>query len=304
MAQRTVFCFDTVCSFGGSIAQDVLDEAAALCQHFEQLFSRTIEGSDIARINEAQGRSVEVDPHTAALVERSLEYSARSQGMFDITIGAVSQLWDFKQGVVPSDQDIQLALPHVGYEGIDVQGVTVTLRDPQAKLDVGGIAKGYIADQLVSLFEQRGVESAYVNLGGNVAVLGPKLDGSPWTVGVRNPFLGQGQDTTRKSVVATIECTGGSVVTSGLYERSFTKDGRTYWHILDPRTGYPVETDLASATIYAPLSIDGDGLTKPLFMLGNTAALDYVASVPNVQCLLVSADGSLSCSANSDFKYE
>ena len=267
--------------------REALDEAVARCQAFEGMFSRTIATSDVGRINAAAGEPTQVQPETAELISKALEYCAASDGLFDITIGAVSELWDFHEGIVPTDEAIQAALLHIGWQGVhvDVATSTVTLDDPDARLDLGGIAKGYISDVIIDQLAVAGVESGFVNLGGNVAVLGPKLDGSPWTVGVRNPFPGQGQDATSKSVVATIECTGGSVVTSGLYERSFTKDGRTYWHILDPRTGYPVETDLASATVYAPLSIDGDGLTKPLFMLGNTAALDYVTSIEVLQVM-------------------
>jgi thiamine biosynthesis lipoprotein len=167
--------------------------------------------------------------------------------------------------------------------------------DPQAKLDVGGIAKGYIADSLMNGFRESGISSAYVNLGGNVAVLGPKEDGSPWRIGVRSPQ--QGSD----DVVATIESTGGSLVTSGLYERQFERDGTRYWHILDPRTGYPVESDIVSASVYAQQSIDGDGLTKPLFMLGADAALEFLGQYGGVEGLLIDGDGGQRKTPGSGF---
>lgn len=294
--QTSFFAFDTVCVIGGVMSREVLDEASSRCLEFEQLFSRTLEGSDVWCINSAGGRTVEVASETADVIDRSLRYSAESDGLFDITIGAVSELWDFKQGVVPTSEAIERALAHVDYRRVRVEGSSVTIDDPQARIDLGGIAKGYIADDIVALLAARGVESAYVNLGGNVKVLGPKADGTPWVIGVRDP-----QDESGSGVVATIESTGGSLVTSGLYERRFEQGGRAYWHILDPRTGYPAESDIVSASIYSEQSIDGDGFTKPLFMLGAEGALAFVDAHPGLQACLVASDGELLFSEGSNF---
>ncbi len=296
-AQRTGFFFNTVCTMGGNVSSSVLDEAEDLCKRFEQLFSRTIATSDVARVNTANGAAVEVDPLTAELVGLSLAYCEESGGLFDITIGAVSELWDFVEGVVPDPAAIANALPHVGYKNVHVQDNTVQLLDPQARIDLGGIAKGYIADKLVELFVQLGAQDVFVNLGGNVKVLGHNDKGAPWSVGVRDP---QSEDATR--VVARILTSDGSVVTSGLYERSFERDGRRYWHILDPRTGYPVQTDIASASIYSVASIDGDGYTKPLFMMKHEDALAFVQARGNLQALLVTSDGSILTTPGSDFE--
>ena len=293
----TVFNFDTVCTIGGVMSQEVLDEACELCERFEQLFSRTIATSDVAHINAAGGEPIEVDPPTADLLQKALVYCEESDGLFDITIGAVSELWDFVEGVVPTDEAIARALEHVGWRNLQVEGTTVRLLDAKARIDLGGIAKGYIADALLDLFAERGVTSASVNLGGNVAVLGAKADGSPWNVGVRDP-----DDPSGASVIAKVRTTGGSVVTSGLYERSFETDGHRYWHILDPRTGYPVQTDLVSASIYSERSLDGDGYTKPLFMWGAEEALRRLEEKPELQALLVTSDGELLTTAGSGFE--
>lgn len=295
--QTTAFYFDTVCTMGGLMDQDVLDEAVRMCDRFEQLFSRTIPTSDISRVNAAGGAPVAVDYRTVDLVRRALVYCEESDGLFDITIGSVSELWDFTKGVVPAKEQIEAALPHVGWERVRVEDETITLEDPLARLDLGGIAKGYIADQLIERFERRGVTSAFVNLGGNVKVLGTKADGTPWHVGVRDP-----EDETGTKVVARVATTGGSLVTSGLYERSFEQAGKRYWHILDPRTGYPVQTSLASASIFSEESIDGDGYTKPLFMLGIDEALAFVAAHPGVQALLVGQDGAIITTEASEFE--
>ena len=295
-AQRTLFNFNTVCVLGGNVGEDVLDEAQRLCDRFEKLFSRTIATSDVARINAAKGESCEVDSLTAELIAKALVYCEQSKGLFDITIGAVSVLWDFVEGVVPDPAAIEAALPHVGWQGVEVQNNAVRLRDPLARLDLGGIAKGFMADKLIELFRQRGATSAFVNLGGNVKVWGTNERGEPWSVGVRDPSSKSGE-----RVVARVRTTDGSVVTSGLYERSFERDGRRYWHILDPRTGYPAQTDVESASVFSVASIDGDGYTKPLFMLPREEALAFAQEPAGVEALLLFADGSVAMTPNSSF---
>ena len=295
--RSTFFAFDTACAIGGVMRQDVIDAAVSECIRYEGLFSRTVGTSDIARVNAAGARPVEVHEDTARLVGAALGYCEESGGLFDITIGAVSSLWDFKAGIVPDPVAIEEALAHVDYRLVRLEGSLLMLDDPFAKLDLGGIAKGFIADRVIECFEDAGVESAYVNLGGNVKVLGPKADGNAWRLGVRDPFSSSEND-----VVAVIESTAGSLVTSGLYERRFEKEEVSYWHILDPRTGYPVETDLISATIYSDNSIDGDGLTKPLFMLSLQDALQSLESRPGIQGLLITEDGSFHQTRNGSFE--
>ena len=180
---------------------------------------------------------------------------------------------------------------------MQVEGTDVRLKDPAARIDLGGIAKGYIADAIVDLLRERGVTSASVNLGGNVAVLGAKANGEPWNVGVRDPA-----SEVESACVAKVRATSGSVVTSGLYERQFEADGRRYWHILDPRTGYPVETDLVSATIVSERSIDGDGCTKPLFRMGWDEALVWADSREDLQVLLVDREGRVSMCPDGAFE--
>ncbi len=292
----TLFCFDTVCTLRGVMPQEALDGAAALCDRFEQLFSRTIETSDVARINAAGGEPVEVAEETADLIAKALGYCEASDGRFDITIGAVSQLWDFHNEVVPDHADIEAALAHVDWHAVQTDGMTVRLLDPKAAIDLGGIAKGWIADALIAYFAGEGVESACVNLGGNVAVLGSKPDGSPWRVGIQDPDSAEGE-----GLIARIEIADGSVVTSGLYERSFERDGRRYWHILDPKTGYPVETSIESASIYASASIDGDGYTKTLFFMEPAEGIAYLESL-GLAGLIATSDGELLATENSTFE--
>lgn len=287
----TLFAFDTVVTLTAACSQDALDAAARRCEYFESIFSRTVSTSDIGRINDAAGEPVQVAEETADLIEQALGYCAESGGMFDITIGAVSTLWDFKEGVVPDGEVLAEALRHVDYTKVQLDGTTVTLLDPKAKLDLGGIAKGYIADDLCRFLEASGCQSGFVNLGGNVKTIGLRADGTPWHVGIQDPNDRHG------TVVAAVYSQGTSVVTSGLYERQFEKDGLRYWHILDPRTGMPVQTDLVSATIVSEASIDGDGYTKPLFMMGHDEALAWIDEHDGIEGIVIGGDGTITQSA-------
>jgi thiamine biosynthesis lipoprotein len=282
-ATKTFFAFDTVITLSAYCDESILDEAANRCLFFENHFSRTVEGSDIWNVNNAQGSTVVVEPETADIVSRALEYARATEGLFDISIGAVSSLWDFVEAVKPSDEAIQEALKHINWKGITVNTETceITLSDPQAKLDLGGIAKGYIADDICSLLVSRGCESAVVNLGGNVAVVGTKPDGSLWNVGIQNP------NGSTSDVIASVQCGDTSVVTSGLYERTFMLDGVSYYHILDPRTGYPVKTDLESVSIVSAASIDGDVFATTAFLMGKEQAQSWIQEQGDYPTLFV-----------------
>ncbi|MBQ9057690.1 MAG: FAD:protein FMN transferase [Atopobiaceae bacterium] len=297
MLRRSFFALDTLCVVGGDLTTELLDEVEQRCLTYEALFSAYIETSDVSRVNTAQGKPVELHPDTAELISQALVYCEKSSGLFDITIGAVSQLWDFHNAVVPDDEAIRQACAHVDYRLVSLDGTTLRLDDPDAVLDLGGIAKGFIADKIRDYLREQGVTSAYVNLGGNVCVLGSKPDGSAWNVGVRDPWA-----TDDTQLVARAKIRDAALVTSGLYERSFEQNGKRYWHILDPRTGYPVETELVSASIVSELSIDGEGYTKPLFMLDKQSALDYLAGHDSLQGFFVMADGSRFTSEGSVFE--
>ena len=295
----TLFVFDTVINISAACSQATIDKISDRCNWFEQKFSRTIAGSDIWNINNAGGAPVTVAKETAEVIKAALEYSRESEGLFDITIGAVSSLWDFDAGIKPSDEEIQAALPHVGYGCVEVDGTTVTLNDPEAKLDLGGIAKGYIADDLVKTFKRAGVRDASISLGGNVFVMGKSFDGDAWNVGVQDPNGAQ------DDVIATIEARDRSLVTSGLYERGFKQDGTFYYHILDPKTGYPATTDLKSASIMTERSLDGDAYSTILFLLGHDRAMDLIESDDRFEGgVLVDMDDKATKSAGSAFKLQ
>lgn len=291
----TLFLFDTVIQISALCEPELMDRISERCQFFEDRFSRTKEGSDIWNINQAHGAPVEVSEETARCIEASLAYSKASDGLFDISIGAVSSLWDFVEGIKPDDDAIKEAVTHVDYRAISVDGTTVTLSDPEAMLDLGGIAKGFITDDLVSMLREAGCKSAMLSLGGNVYVLGESFRGDDWNVGVQDPN-GAAND-----VIASIPARDKSLVTSGLYERSFTVGDVLYYHILDPRTGYPVKTDLASASIVSDSSTDGDAYSTTLFLMGHDKAMELLNSDERFSGLLVDMNDTATASDGSGF---
>ena len=267
------------------------------CLFFEERFSRMREGSDIARAHAASPEPVGIAPETADLVRQAIDYCERSQGFFDITMGTVTSLWDFHRGIVPSGLALSHALPHVGYDKISVgespscaDAPTLAITDPATILDLGGVAKGYIADDLARLLEERSVMRFVLNLGGNVLVRGGRAEddaarppvhaGEPWKIGIVNPF-----DTAHyRAIVDVAEV---SVVTSGLHERRFTRGGVTYHHILSPADGMPAKTDVVSATIVAPRSMDCDGYSTTALMMGADRALAFVEGLPGIEAVII-----------------
>lgn len=280
---------------------EALDACRERCLFFERTLSRTREDSDIARAHAAAPNPVAVAPETAELTRLALTYCARSRGAFDITMGTVTSLWDFHVGVVPGSLALSRALPHVGSDHVHVGTAqdgapTLAIDDPQTIMDLGGVAKGYIADDLARMFERHGVMRFVINLGGNVLVHGGRPadpahghwhGGDPWRIGVVNPF-----DPAHNRAI--IDLSDGSVVTSGLHERSFTKGGITYHHILDPATGMPAQTDVVSATIVAARSIDCDGYSTTVLMLGAEAGLAFAERVPGIEAVIIDRDDQVS----------
>ena len=266
-ATGSTFAFDTYCTFTVYGDDSALAKLSDACRRFDALFDLYDGASDIARINASGSQPVTVDPDTVDLITRALAFCEQADGRFDITIGAVSTLWDFDKGVRPADEQITAALPHVNWQNVivDESARTVQLTDPEAKLDLGGIAKGYVADRLCELLrDETEATAAVLSLGGNVAFYGQKPDGGTWDTGIRDP-----NDPGGNTTIGTAHVTGGSLVASGLYERTFKLDGVTYWHILDPRTGMPVQTDTESVTVACPSSTTADALSTTLFIAGS-----------------------------------
>jgi thiamine biosynthesis lipoprotein len=287
----TRFLLDTVCTVSLYDKRDktVLEGAFSVISHYENLFSATVEGSDIDRLNHAGGRPVRVDPDTVDVIRESIGYSEASGGLFDITVGALTSLWNIEgeNPTVPPTSQIEAAMKTVDYRNIVISGDTVTLKNEDAQLDLGGVAKGFIADKVRDYLASEGVRRAIINLGGNVEVMGEKAPGTPWAVGVQQPFMD------RKDSIGVVYVSDKSVVTSGIYERYFVQDGRLYAHILDPRTGFPVENNLSSVTIITDNSREGDGLAATCFLLGIDKATQLVESLHDTEAIFITKDGQV-----------
>lgn len=284
------FYLDTVVTLTAYVEDaQVLQDALQECGRYEALLSRTIEGSDVWNINHAGGEAVRVSDDTLTILDCAKQVSALSGGMFDVTIAPVSTMWDFTSGakVVPDADAIAEAAARVDISKLTVEGSEVTLPEGMM-IDLGGIAKGYIADKVKGYLKERGVESAILSFGGNIVAIGEKPDGSPWKVGI------QDIDKPTGAYMLVALNFGGSTVTSGIYERGFDLDGVRYHHILDPNTGWPVQNELASVTIFSESSMWGDALATSAFALGTEAGTAMIETLDGVEAVFIARDRTAS----------
>lgn len=288
--QRTDFLLNTFVDIKIYDSDDtsILDDAIAICKDYEAQFSRTMESSEIYKLNHrsADEQLFTLSDDTADLLEKALCYCKLSDGAFDITVEPVSSLWDFTSGeaALPDPKVIASAAEYVDYKTLILEENTLTFLSPNTTLDLGAIAKGYIADQIKDHLVESGVKSAVINLGGNVLCIGKKPDGTPFKIGLQKPFA----ETSETFAVMGIE--DMSVVTSGVYERNFEFDGQNYHHILDPKTGYPYDNGLISVTIVSEKSVDGDGLSTTCFSLGLEDGLALAESLDGVYACFIDED--------------
>jgi len=285
---RTGFHFDTIITITLYDSKDdkILNTCFDYCKEFENLVSRTVKSSDISMVNHANGQPVEVSDTTIELLKKGIKFGELTDGAFDITIAPLSELWDFKNnpGNIPSESEIIEALSHVNYKNIVIEGNTVTLTDPEAAIDLGGIAKGYMADQLKEYLLNEGVTSAIINLGGNVLTIGAKPNGTSFNIGIQKPFDEQNE------TITSVQVKDSSVVTSGSYERYFKVDATIYHHILNTETGYPCSNGLLGVTILSEESIDGDALSTTCFALGLEEGQELIASLEGIDAIFVTED--------------
>lgn len=288
---KTGFYFDTVIqiSIYGQRDDTLINQCFSYCEEFEQKFSRTIETSEISRLNAAGGKKVQLSEDTIVLLQKGIEYGRMTDGMFDITIAPLTELWDIKNAKEPPrEEDIKEALSHVGYEKLIIEGNEACLTDAKAAVDLGGIAKGYMADKLKEFLCEHGVTRGMINLGGNVLTIGKKENEAAWNIGIRKPF-GENQE-----VLTSVSVTDASVVTSGSYERYFVaEDGTLYHHILNPKTGYPCKNQLNSVTILSPNSVDGDALSTACFLMGTENGMELIESLEDTEALFVTDENQI-----------
>lgn len=291
---RTELLLGTTVSISLFDHQDeaILDEAFEKVKTLENELSLNKDSTLLTELNASAGtKPYPVNDTLFDIVQKGYYYSELTDGSFDISIGPLVKLWSIglPEARVPSPEEIQQVLPLINYQAIhlDEQAKTIYLDTPGMQLDLGGIAKGYIADTLAAFLKSKGVEHALIDLGGNIYALGTKVDGSLWKVGIQDPFEN------RNNTIGYIPIANQSVVTSGIYERYLEADGNKYHHILDPSTGYPFDNEIAGVTIISDTSIDGDALSTSVFSKGLEEGLEFVKSLPNVEAIFITKDSKV-----------
>ena len=292
------FFFDTVVTVTLYGAPDgLIPQIWAACERYENLLSKTVDGSDVQRINASNGEPVTVDPETWAILSRAKEISRLTDGAFSVTIAPLSAQWDFTGGTnrMPTDEERLAALPLVNDELL-VLGEDGTVTLPAGmEIDLGGIAKGYIADQVAAMIQGQ-VHGATLSFGGNVYVVGLKPDGTAFNLGIQDP------DGATGSAIAVVQATDVSLVTSGIYERYFMVGETWYHHILDPKTGLPADSDLASASILDVSSMDADALATACIVLGLDGAQALLREL-GYDGVFILRDGTIVTTADFAEKY-
>jgi thiamine biosynthesis lipoprotein len=267
---REVFAMDTymtVTAYGEEASQAV-DAAIEEIQRLDQLLSTGEEDSEVSEVNAQKGGTLSED--TRYLVERSLDLWESTGGKFEIGIYPVMQAWGFTDGnyAVPEEETLENLLTLADSSKIHLDGNQISFDLDGMEIDLGGIAKGYTSSRIMDIFQDYGVTSGLVSLGGNVQVLGKKTDGSLWRVAIENPDDDE-------DYLGILETEDRAVITSGGYERYFEEDGVTYHHIIDPDTGYPANNGLTSVTIVSRDGTLADGLSTSLFIMGKEDAEAY-----------------------------
>lgn len=332
---RSFFAYDTDCRIKAAIARDeatsgsrqqlneALNEAVGLCYRYERMWSHTREGSDIWRLNHAQGRPVPVGGETVAILQAARRYSEETLGLFNIAMAPVADLWNHHRAQVPGADEIARALETVKAGQPRVTEDHAQLPTPESRVSLGGIAKGYIADRVGELFEKKQIHHVLIDLGGNIVIKGApflaKEEHAHWNIGIRSPHHALERNRAEKRAAALarsphgidlrtlrnkqmtaeqpaciLELNDCSIVTSSIYERCFADEkGMVHHHIADPRTGRPSESDLASATVISRRSIDGDGFSTALLLMGSEWAAGYVEGEPGIEAVLITRDGDV-----------
>lgn len=292
------FYFDTVVEISICCCQskgdDILNKSFDLCKYYEELLSKTKKGSDIYNVNNSGVDGVDVHDETLNIIKKSLYYSEISNGNFDISIQPLLRLWNFKneEKIIPSQKDIETNLELVNYKNIDVNKNNVRFKISGMSIDLGGIAKGYIANKIKEYLISEGVRSGIINLGGNVLCIGKKDNGEKFKIGIQRPFSERGE------VLGILEVCDKSIVSSGIYERFFEKEDKIYHHIINPKNGRPFESDLVQVTIVSDDSMDGDALSTIALSLGEKEGIKLINSIDRVKGLFINKNGTIRVTEN------
>lgn len=310
--QDTQMMLDTVNTIRiyNSEKKEAVDGAFDEVSQIDDLFNIYDETSNVSQINRVAGEEpVELEDHTFTILEKGLEYAELSGGAFDPAIGALIKLWGWgsENGPsVPGQEEVEATLPLVNYQDIliDQEAQTVEFNQSEMMIDLGAIAKGYAGELATDYLEAAGIETAFVNLGGNIVLLGEKPDGSPWRIGVQDPRSDRGE--LMGLVVADTDYYDNrlSISTSGDYERYFEENGERYHHIISPFTGYSVDNGIASTTIVANDAVMADALSTGVFVLGLEAGLELAENVADFEVIFVTDERKVYLSSGLKNNFE
>ena len=272
----------------------ILDEMINRLKAYEKRFSANDPDSELMQVNKQAGITpVKVESSLYELIKIGKRHSVPADSSLNITIGPLVQAWriGFNDAKVPSDEQIQSLLEKTNPHNIilDDQAQTVFLKEAEMFIDLGALAKGYIADLIIDDMKSLDVQAGLINLGGNVMTYGasPKQEDGYWRIGIQHPFLPRG------NYISVVKVKNQSVVTSGIYERKFTKNNQTYHHILDRQTGYPIQTDIASLTVISKKSVDGEIWTGRLFGKSPVEIIDTLNGLKDVEGIVIKKNGEL-----------
>ncbi len=305
-----MFALDTYITFtvyGNLNADAAIKAAMARIRDIESRMSVTKADSEISRINEKAGvEPVKVKPDTFHVIKKALEYAELTGGAFDITTLPLKKLWNIsgENTRIPTQEEISEKLALVDYRKVklDEAESTVYLEEKGMMIDLGGIAKGYCGDEAVRILRAHNIEHALINLGGDIVTIGAKPDGTPWKIGIQNPRLAEDEES--RQHVAAFNISGGTIVTSGDYERYMTKvyeeTGIRYHHIFDPKTGYPANTGAISVTVKGANAVDCDALSTSIFILGVDEGLKLADALDDIDVMIITEDKRLYFSKGFD----
>lgn len=254
-------------------SKKIADKLIAEVHRLEFKYTRYRDDSITAEINKraGSGHLLSVDEETATLLDYAGVAHQQSDGLFDITSGILRRAWNFKVNQLPEQSLIDSLLPLIGWEKVDWSEGHIHLPLEGMEIDFGGYVKEYAADAAIKILTESGVDHGLVDLGGDIAVLGPQLDGRPWSIGVRNAYRPE-------QAMATIELDEGGLASSGNYERFIDVEGKRYCHILNPFTGWPVDS-LASVSVLAPHCLIAGTVTTIAMLKGQQGGVEWLESV-------------------------
>jgi FAD:protein FMN transferase len=277
----------------GAKGQAAIDEVTRKIKSLEKLLTFKEPGGDVYNLNKNAGiKKVKLDPATVKIIKKSIQVAELSGGAYDITVGPLVKSWAIgtPQQHVPSKEELQKILPLVNFRDIYIDEHSGGLKKKGQMIDLGGIAKGYAGDVAIQIYKKYGIQSAFINLGGNVVTLGNRPDGSPWKIGIRDPLPKEENSTQGQQLLGYITVKDKAVSTAGNDQRYFEIDGQRYHHIFDPKTGYPAKLDLMSVTLVTDSSLDSDAFDTAVFILGLEKGRELLRRLGNIEAIFITTD--------------